>query len=452
VFDLDLFVIGGGSGGVRAARIAAGHGARVAIAEASRWGGTCVVRGCIPKKLLVYASEVSSHLEDARGYGWTIEGARVDWPALVAAKDGEVARLSAIYAGNLERAGVRLLEGAARFIDPHTISVSRTGVHGDELIFTAANVLVATGGHPRPLAIPGGELAISSDQALSLPALPPRMAILGGGYIGVELAHIFAGLGTEVVLAHRAARVLPGFDEDLRVHVEDGLVRHGVTIRPTTEAVALRRRPDGAIEVALDDAGPPLVADVVLAAIGRDPSTAGLGLEAIGVALGPRGAVIADDFGRTSVPHVFAVGDVTARVNLTPVAIREGHAVADTLFGGRPTPVVHDLIPTAVFAQPPAAAIGLTEAAARAGGDVAIWKSEFRPLKHTLTGRAERTLIKLVCDRASRRVLGLHMVGADAPEIVQAAAIAITMGATKDDLDRTFAIHPTAAEELVLLR
>lgn len=451
--DLDLFVIGGGSGGVRAARVAAGHGARVAIAEASRWGGTCVIRGCIPKKLLVYASEVAAELDGARGYGWTIEGARFDWRALIDAKDREIARLSSVYAGNLERAGVRLLEGAARLVDPHTVSVTGTDVHGNEHRFTAANVVIATGGHPRRLAIPGGELAISSDQAFQLPALPPRVVVLGGGYIGVEFAHIFAGLGSQVVLAHRAPRVLPGFDDDLRAHVDDGLARHGVTIRGGTEAIRLERSGAGVgVMVAFDDGGPPVETDVVLAAIGRDPSTAGLGLAEAGVALGPRGAVIADELGRTSVAHVFAVGDVTARVNLTPVAIREGHAIADTLFGGRPTPVVHDLIPTAVFAQPPAAAIGLTEAAARARGEVTIFKSDFRPLRHTLTGRPDRTLIKLVCDRATRRVLGLHMVGADAPEIVQAASIAITMGATKDDLDRTFAIHPTAAEELVLMR
>ncbi|HTJ45862.1 MAG TPA: glutathione-disulfide reductase [Kofleriaceae bacterium] len=451
MFDLDLFVIGGGSGGVRAARIAAQHGARVAIAEASRWGGTCVVRGCIPKKLMVYASEVRAQLEDARGYGWTIEDARVDWPALIAAKDREIDRLSGLYRANLEKAGAQVLAGRARFIDANTIAMIETGVHGNERRFTAANVLIATGGHPRRLVAPGAELAVVSDDVFHLPELPRRIVILGGGYIGVEFAHIFAGLGSEVVLAHRATRVLPGFDDDVRTRAETDLGHHGVVLRAPAEARELAKT-SGGIRVIFDDDGPPIETDLVLAAIGRDPSTHGLGLETIGVALGPRGAIVVDDLARTSVPNVFAVGDVTARVNLTPVAIREGHAVADTLFGGRPTPVVLDTIPTAVFAQPAIAAIGLTEAQARARGEVTIYKADFRPLKHTLTGRPERMLIKLVCDRDTRRVLGLHVVGADAAEIVQAAAIAITMGATKDDLDRTFALHPTAAEELVLLR
>jgi glutathione reductase (NADPH) len=448
--DVDLFVIGGGSGGVRAARIAAGHGAKVAIAEAAQWGGTCVVRGCIPKKLLVYASEVHAQVEDARGFGWTIPEARVDWPALVAAKDREVARLSAAYAANLERAGVEVLEGRARFIDASTVSVSRTGVQEDERRFTAANVLVATGGHPRRPEVPGGELAITSDEAFHLPELPRRIVVLGGGYIAVEFAHIFAGLGSEVTLAHRSPQVLRGFDDDVGAQVGRGLAARGVAVRAGARAIALERAAE-AIRVVLDD-GAPVVADAVLSAIGREPTTAGLALEAAGVALDPRGAIAVDDYSRTSVATIFAVGDVTARLALTPVAIREGQAVADTLFGGRPTAVRYDQVPTAVFSQPPAAAIGLTEAAARARGDIHVWRTDFRPLRHTLTGRDERTLVKLICDRATRRVLGLHMVGADAPEIVQTAAIAIGMGATKDDLDRTFALHPTSAEELVLLR
>jgi glutathione reductase (NADPH) len=447
---VDLFVIGGGSGGVRAARIAANHGAKVAIAEASRWGGTCVVRGCVPKKLLVYASEVRAQLDDARGFGWTIPEARASWPALIDAVDREVTRLSGAYASTLERAGVEILHGRATLIDRNTVSVSRIGVHGNELIFTAANVLISTGGHPRRLGVPGGELAITSDQAFHLPELPRRIVILGGGYIAVEFAHIFAGLGSEVTLAHRSPTVLRGFDEELADHVGRNLVRRGVTVRGRADVVALERVGE-AIRVVLGD-DPPVIADAVLSAIGREPSTDGLGLEAAGVALGALGEIVVDEYSRTNVPNIFAVGDVTARVALTPVAIREGHAVADTLFGGRPTAMQYDRIPTAVFAQPPAATIGLTEAAARRLGEIDVYRSDFRPLKHTISGRDERTLIKLICDRATRRVLGLHMVGADAPEIVQAAAIAIGMGATKDDLDRTFALHPTSAEELVLLR
>ena len=443
MFDLDLFVIGGGSGGVRCARVAAMHGAKVAIAEASRWGGTCVVRGCIPKKLMVYASHVRDEIDDARGFGWTIDGARHDWGAMIAAIDAEVARLSAIYAANLARAGAEVIEGRARFVDAHTIAIgSRT--------ITAANVVIATGGHPKPVAVPGGELAISSDDVFRLSSRPRRLVVLGGGYIGVEMAHIFAGLGSEVTIAHRSTCVLRGFDDDLCGFVARGLARAGVSVRGGAEAVALAKV-SGGIEVRFDH-GDPIECDAVLAAIGRAPNTTGLGLDAAGLATDARGAIAVDEYSRSRVPHIFAVGDVSGRVALTPVAIREGHAVADTLFGGRPTPVRHDLVPTAVFSQPPAATIGLGEAVARGQGEVEVWKTDFKPMKHTLTGRDERALIKLVCERASGRVLGLHVVGPDAPEIVQAAAIAITMGATKADLDRTFAIHPTTAEELVLLR
>ncbi len=422
-FDVDLFVIGGGSGGVRAARVAAEHGARVAIAEESRWGGTCVIRGCVPKKLLVYASEVSRTLDDARGQGWTIGEASHDWAALIAAKDKEIARLEAGYASRLERAGVRLVQGRARLTDPHTLEV------GGERI-TAAHVLVATGGHAKR---PTVGTYITSDEAFELRALPRRIAILGAGYIGIEFAHIFAGFGAEVTLVHRGQHVLRGFDPDLAREVEVGLAAHGIRL------------------VAGDTVEVPT--DLAMAAIGREPASGGIGLEEAGVALDVRGAVIVDEYSRSRVPHIFAVGDVTARMQLTPIAIREGHAVADTLFGNRPTAICHELIPTAVFAQPPAAAIGLTEPAARAEGhDIQIFKARFRPMRYALSGRDEHVLIKLIVSRATDKVLGLHVVGPDAPEIVQTAAIAITMGATKADLDRTFALHPTTAEELVLLR
>lgn len=422
-YDVDLFVIGGGSGGVRAARVAASYGARVAIAESSRWGGTCVVRGCVPKKLMVYASEVGSAIANARGQGWTIPEATFDWPTFLALKDKEILRLTKAYADRLLAAGARLLEGKARIVDPHTLEVN-----GERI--TAANILVATGGTPR---LPHSGKWITSDEAFHLPELPPRIAIMGAGYIGVEFAHIFAGFGSQVTLVHRGG-ILRSFDPDIQTEVARGLTNHGVRIHEADGVEGLDY-------------------DVAMAAIGRVPCSTGLGLEEIGVHVDARGGIVVDDFSRTNVPHVFAVGDVTCRVALTPVAIREGHAVADTLFGGRPTPVHHDHIPTAVFAQPPAATVGLTEPAAIAGGrEIVIFRARFRPMKYSLAGKDEHVLIKLVVEKATDRVLGLHMVGVDAPEIVQAAAIAITMNATKADFDRTFAMHPTTAEELVLLR
>jgi len=434
-FDVDLFVIGGGSGGVRAARVAAEHGAKVIIAEADRWGGTCVIRGCVPKKLLVYASEVSRSIDDARGHGWTIEGASHDWPALIAAKDKEIARLSKAYAERLKKAGVEVVTGRAVVSDRHAVTV-------DGRTVTAAHILVATGGAPKR---PPGNW-ITSDEAFHLPQLPGRVGILGGGYIGVEFAHIFAGLGAKVTLVHRDTHVLRGFDPDIREHATKGLTSHGIEViacnelvmsGPTTLKVGART-----IEV-----------DCAMAAIGRTPCTAGLGLTEVGVKLDGHGAVIVDEMSRSSVPHIYAVGDVSGRVALTPVAIREGHAVADTLFGKRPTPIHHRLIPTAVFSQPPCAAIGFTEPAAReAGHDVVVFRAKFRPMRYALSGRDEQVLIKVVVDKKDDRVLGVHLVGPDTPEIVQAIAVAVTMGAKKADLDRTFALHPTTAEELVLLR
>ena len=421
-FDVDLFVIGGGSGGVRAARVAAGHGARVAIAEAYRWGGTCVIRGCVPKKLMVYASEISRTLADARRQGWTIPPASFDWPAFIAAKDHEIARLSAIYVDRLRGAGAKIFENAARLADAHTIEV------GNERI-TAAHVVVATGGTPR---VPATGSWITSDDVFHLPELPRRIAILGAGYIAIEFAHIFAGFGVAVTLFHRTG-ILRGFDPDVIAEVERGLTHHGIELRVGDHVTG--------------------DFDIAMAAVGRAPATTGLGLAEAGVHLHANGGVVVDELSRTNLPHVFAVGDVTCRVALTPVAIREGQAVAETLFGGRPTPIHHVWIPTAVFAQPPAASVGLTEpAAVAAGHEVTIFRARFRPMRYALAGRDEHVLIKLVVDRATDRVLGVHIVGPDAPEIVQAAAIAVTMGATKRDFDRTFALHPTTAEELVLLR
>lgn len=438
-FDVDLFVIGGGSGGVRAARVAAEHGARVAIAEADRWGGTCVIRGCVPKKLLVYASEVSRALDDARGHGWTIDPATHDWPSLIAAKDKEIGRLEKAYADRLKKAGVEILVGRAVLTERHAVQIAGRTI-------TAAHILVATGGTPKR---PPGEW-ITSDEAFHLPQLPKRVAVLGGGYIGVEFAHIFAGLGSQVTLVHRDTHVLRGFDPDVRELVTKGLTAHGIDVIACNQAVTSTatgtiltvRAGDRTIEV-----------DRAMAAIGRTPNTVGLGLAEAGIRLDGRGAVIVDEMSRSSVPHIYAVGDVSGRVALTPVAIREGHAVADTLFGNRPTPIHHRLIPTAVFGQPPAAAIGFTEPAAReAGHDVVIFRARFRPMRYALSGRDEQVLIKVVVDKTTDRVLGVHLVGPETPEIVQAIAVAVTMGATKADLDRTFALHPTTAEELVLLR
>jgi len=433
-FDVDFFVIGGGSGGVRAARVAAEHGARVAIAEADRWGGTCVIRGCVPKKLLVYASEVRRTIDDAAGQGWIIPEARHDWAALIAAKDKEITRLSNAYTDRLRKAGAEVITGRARLVDPHTIEVAGRTI-------TAAHVLVATGGRARR---PSGDW-ITSDEAFHLPELPGRIAIIGGGYIAVEFAHIFAGLGAQVTLIHRDEQVLRGFDPDVRKAATENLPAHGIDYVCCHELV----RRAGSVVVG----DRTIEVDVAMAAIGRDPATAELGLIEAGVTLDARGAVEVDEWSRTGVPHIYAVGDVTARVALTPVAIREGHAVADTLFGNRPTPIQHHLIPTAVFGQPPAAAIGATEPGARAAGhDVAVFRARFRPMRYALSGRNEMVMIKVVVDRPTDRVLGVHMVGVDAPEIIQTVAIAVTMGATKADLDRTFALHPTTAEELVLLR
>ncbi|MBX3156389.1 MAG: glutathione-disulfide reductase [Deltaproteobacteria bacterium] len=438
-FDVDLFVIGGGSGGVRAARVAAEHGARVAIAEAYRWGGTCVIRGCVPKKLLVFASEVSRALDDARGHGWTIDAATHDWPALIAAKDKEIARLSHAYAERLRKAGAEVIASRARLVDPHTVDL-------DGRTVTAAHILIATGGVPKRPVGPW----ITSDDAFHIPALPQRIAILGGGYIGVEFAHIFAGLGAKVTLIHRDSHVLRGFDPDVREVATKGLEAHGIDVVATNGEVAAHSLHGGGIRVAA--AGAELDVDLAMASIGRAPATHGLGLAEVGVELDARGAVCVDEYSRSSVPHILAVGDVTGRVALTPVAIREGHAVADTLFGGRPTAIRHHLIPTAVFAQPAIAAVGMTEPAAVVAHDVHVFRAKFRPMRYALSGRDEQVLIKVIVDRANDRVLGVHMVGPDAPEIIQAIAVAVTMGATKADLDRTFALHPTTAEELVLLR
>ncbi len=444
-FDFDLFVIGGGSGGVRAARIAGETGARVGLAEEYRMGGTCVIRGCVPKKLMVYASGFADAFEDAAGYGWSLGAEpRFDWAALIAAKDREIARLEGIYGEVLRRAGVQIFATRATLVDAHRLRLAT----GEEV--TAKHILIATGGHPFVPAIPGVELGITSNEMFHLPAQPRRILIVGGGYVACEFAGVMRGLGSEVTISYRGAEILRGFDNDLRDHVEEAMRARGIGVQVSCDVVALERAGD-AIEARFGDGGTLLV-DQVLFATGRRASTAGLGLEAAGVALRADGSVIVDDWSQTGVPSIYAVGDVTGRVELTPVAIRDGHAFADTVFGAMPRKVDHSLVATAVFTRPEAATVGRTEAEARAEGEVEIYRARFRPMYNLLAGREERMLMKLVVARESRRVLGCHIVGTGAAEMIQMAAIAIGMGATKEDFDRTVAVHPTSAEELVTMR
>jgi glutathione reductase (NADPH) len=445
-FDYDLFVIGAGSGGVRAARIAAGHGARVAIAEEYRVGGTCVVRGCIPKKLLVYASQFSQHFEESRGFGWTPGAARFDWADLIARKDREIDRLNRIYIRNLETSGVEIFRTRARLADDHTVDLEAEG-----RAVTAATILIATGAWPFVPEFPGAEHAITSNEAFQLDSLPGHITIVGGGYIAVEFAGIFNGLGARTALLYRGPEILRGFDDDLRSGLHEEMAKKGVDVRVMTEIAALERRDGGYLaRLATGDA---LETGLVMYATGRKPNTAGLGLENAGVELGDFGKVVVDQHSRSSVPHIYAVGDVTDRSALTPVAIREGHAFADTVFGTRPTAVDYANIPSAVFSQPEIGTVGLTEAEARDRfADVDIYKSRFRPLKHTLSGLGELMMMKLVVDAASGRVVGCHILGPDAGEMAQLLAISLKLGATKSDFDATIALHPSSAEELVTMR
>ncbi len=443
--DVDLFVIGAGSGGVRAARIAATHGARVAIAEEHRIGGTCVIRGCVPKKLLVYASRFPDAFEDSAGFGWTLpEEPTFSWPALIAAKDKEIARLSAIYEQNLGKANVAIHRQRAVIAGPNAVKLA------DGTQITAGRILVATGGKPVAPDFAGAEHAISSNEAFDLKALPERIAISGGGYIAIEFAGIFAGLGSKVTLIHRGAKLLRGFDEDVRDEVMAGLERRGVELVLSDHVERIDR--DGDLRIVRTCAGRTLEVEQAMLAIGRRPLVSGLGLESVGVAFDHKGAIQVDASSQTTVPSIYAIGDVTDRLNLTPVAIREGHAFADTVYGSRPVTVDHSNVPTAVFATPEVGTVGLTEEEARGRGEVDIYKARFRPMKSTLSGRDDKVLMKLVVDAATDRMLGVHIVGEDAAEMVQIAAIAVKMGATKADFDATMALHPSAAEELVTLR
>ena len=446
-FDVDLFVIGGGSGGVRAARIAAGHGARVMVAEEYRMGGTCVIRGCVPKKLFVLGSHVHFEIADAAGFGWTIPSATFDWRTLVANKDKEIARLEGIYTTNVEKSGAHIVKTRAVFENPHTVRLA-TG----EAV-TAKHILIATGSAPNHgQMIPGIEHVISSNEVFHLEELPKRIVIQGGGYIALEFACIFAGFGSDVTVIYRGDNILRGFDEDVRVHVRAEMEREGITIITGCTVTQVDRH--GKEFTSHLTNGSSIASDKVMFAIGRHPNVANLGLEKAGVAINPRnGGIAVDNFSRSSVPHIYAIGDVTHRINLTPVAIREGHAFADTVFGKRPVEIDHATIPTAVFSQPEIGTVGLTEAEARAQfSRVDIYKTDFRPIKSTMSGRDTRILMKLVVDGTSDRVVGCHIVGDTAAEIVQAVAIAVKMKATKADFDATFALHPTAAEELVTMR
>jgi glutathione reductase (NADPH) len=446
-FDVDLFVIGGGSGGVRAARIAAGHGARVMIAEEYRMGGTCVIRGCVPKKLLVYASHIHHEIEDAAGFGWTIPSATFDWPTLIANKDKEIARLEAAYTCNVEKSGARIVKTRAEFEDAHTLRL----LTGEAV--KAKYVLIATGGAPNHgLAIPGIEHVISSNEAFHLPALPKRIVIQGGGYIALEFACIFAGFGSDVTLIYRGENILRGFDDDVRTHVRAEMEKQGITIL-TGNTVAKVDRHGNEFTTHLSN-GSSIASDQVMFAIGRHPNVANLGLQKVGVAINPgNGGIAVNNFSKTSVPNIYAIGDVTHRLNLTPVAIREGHAFADTVFGKRSVEVDHVNTPTAVFSQPEIGTVGLTEAQARAQfSHVDIYKSNFKPMKATMSGRDTRVLMKLIVDATTDRVIGCHIVGDGAAEMVQLLGIAVKMKATKADFDATMALHPTAAEELVTMR
>ncbi|RDD61591.1 glutathione-disulfide reductase [Ferruginivarius sediminum] len=449
-YDYDLFVIGAGSGGVRGARMASAAGARVALAESDRFGGTCVIRGCVPKKLLSYAAHVHEEVEDAAGYGWSIAEPVFDWPTLIANKDREIDRLEGIYQKLLADAGVSVYLGRARMIDAHTVAIDDE--QGNQVSVTAETVLIAVGGHAVVPDIPGHEHGITSREAFHLKSLPRRVVVVGGGYIAVEFAGIFNGLGAEVTQLYRRDKILRGFDEDVRDTLTEEIRKKGVALRVNADPAGIERRDDGTLVVVLKD-GSTIETDAVMFATGRRPNTTGLGLDRAGVEMTHDGAIKVDDYSKTTADNIYAVGDVTNRIQLTPVAIAEAMAFVDTVYHGRPRAMDHANVPSAVFSQPPIGSVGLSEAeAARRGHRLEIFRAAFRPMKHTLSGRDEKTMMKLVVDAETRLVLGVHMVGMDAPEIVQGMAVAVKAGATKEIFDATVGIHPTAAEEFVTMR
>jgi len=445
-FDYDLFVIGGGSGGVRSARLAAGLGVRTAIAEEYRFGGTCVIRGCVPKKLFVYASEFGHAIDDARGYGWTTGEKRFDWKTLIANKDAEIERISKVYAGGVEAAGGTVLHDRAEVVGPHSLKLVREG-----RTVSAERILVATGGHPFIPEIPGRELAITSNEAFHLEALPEKIVIVGAGYIAIEFACIFHGLGVEVELLYRGGEILRGFDHDLRHGLAEIMTARGIKITYNAEPAAIEKAGDRLSVMTTRDTR--IDCGAVMFATGRRPNTVGLGLQNLGVKCGWNGRIMVDDWYRSSVPSIYAVGDVTDRVNLTPVAIRDGIAFIEANYKNNPKPADLAYLPTAVFSQPEIGTVGYTEERAREMfRAVDIYKSSFRPLKNTLSGRPERMLMKLVVDAETDKVLGAHLLGPDAAEMAQLLAISLKLGARKADFDATIALHPTAAEELVTMR
>jgi glutathione reductase (NADPH) len=450
-YDYDLFVIGGGSGGVRASRMAAMTGARVAIAEQYRMGGTCVIRGCIPKKLFVYAGEFAEHFMDAPGYGWTVGETKFDWPTLIANKDKEIARLEGMYTKNVNAAGVTIFQDRAVFEDPHTLRL----VNEDRTV-TAEKILIATGNRPtRELGtshvIPGGDLCITSDEAFHLDKLPERILIAGGGYIALEFAHIFHALGSKVSVLYRGEKVLRGFDEDIRDALTESMQKNMLHVALGCEFTKIEKR--GNCLHAETNKGDVIECDQIMLAIGRAPNTNGLHVERAGVELGRKGEVKVDKYSKTSADHIYAIGDVTDRIQLTPVAIHEAMCFVKTAFQNTPTAADHHNVATAVFTTPEIGAVGMTEEMAlMQGHSIDVYKSVFRPLKHTLSGRDCRSTFKLIVDSNTDKVLGCHIFGDHGAEIIQIVAVAMKMGATKADFDNTVALHPSAAEELVTMR
>ncbi|MFZ1991839.1 MAG: glutathione-disulfide reductase [Alphaproteobacteria bacterium] len=450
-YDYDLYVIGAGSGGVRASRIAAGYGAKVAVAEEYRVGGTCVIRGCVPKKLLAYAAHFGEDFEDAAGFGWEVGPRTHSWAKLIENKNKEIDRLNGIYIHNMKRVGVEIHDTRAVIKDAHTVHLI-----ADNRDVTAKYILIATGAWPElPKSVKGIEHAVTSNEVFEMKELPKRIMVVGGGYIAVEFAGIFNGLGSKVVLSYRGPAILRGFDQDLRATLMVEMSKKGLDIQTETDVVAIEKRKgaSGDVFVVQYKDGETVEVDLVMYATGRWPNTKGLGLENVGVAINDKGAIKVDEYSRTNVDNIYAVGDVTDRLNLTPVAIREGHAFADNIFGKKHVVVDHSNVPTAVFSNPPIGTVGPTEDEARKQyGEVDIYKTSFRPMKYTLSGRDERTVMKLIVDPKTDRVLACHIIGVDAPEMIQLVGIAVKMNATKADFDATVAVHPTAAEELVTMR
>ena len=443
-FDFDLFVIGGGSGGVRAARLTASEGFRVGLAEEYRMGGTCVIRGCVPKKLMVYAAGFADAFEDAAGFGWTVGETSFDWQKLIAAKDLEITRLEGIYSTNLAKAGVQIFSARAELADPHRVRLSS----GE--IFTAKHILVAVGGTPFVPKFEGSDLVITSNEVFHLSEQPKRMLIVGGGYIACEFAGIMNGLGTRVTQFYRGAQILRGFDDEVRGHVADEMITRGVNLHLGTDVLSIEKTGDGLLVKCTN--GTETLVDQVLYATGRVPNTKDLGLNAAGVLTGRNGEILVDAWSHTNIPSIYAVGDVTDRVALTPVAIREGAAFVETVFKANPTKADHEQIPTAVFTQPEIGTVGMTEEEAREQEVIEVYRSAFRPMMHILAGRSERMLMKMIVSQKTRKVLGVHIVGHAAAEMIQMVGIAVKMGATKEDFDRTMALHPSAAEELVTMK